>query len=382
MSLLQLLFLGIAGLCSAQCGKEVDVPAQGGDSVAQCSDEADEADLLQVSRANTSTNSSLYDQNPKGTTVSKKVGICRTKDRPSWSNNRVSKEAVDMGIEGLKMALYAYMLEIPGSADSQKESYGSDWPGDPSWKNMFEDLQEVHEDGAAGDGDGAFAYVAKFKGATVVAFAGTTFDGINKDVADDLTSLYSVTANLGGINYEVGVGWYRAYASLLAKGLEDKVKNMAAQTENRILCVGHSLGGALANLCAVHFANLIYAKVILRSYESPRVFTTASTSSIQHNLVTASPSYGVDFPAQNGIVTQRWVIYGDLVPSLPPCRAGYYHMGNGGIDLYDDNGIIRGLGAYGFQHLDFTPWQDGFSAGNHRLVPVYERMRQVRSDLR
>lgn len=51
-----------------------------------------------------------------------------------------------------------------------------------------------------------------------------------------------------------------------------------------------------------------------------------------------SPDFGVMPPTGKGIVTQRWVNFGDYIPTVPLCSDRYLHTGSGGFYLNKRNG--------------------------------------------
>ena len=130
-------------------------------------------------------------------------------------------------------------------------------------KNRLKDLKTMRK-------DGAFGYFAMLDGTQpVFAFKGTDFANAG-DVIADVTSVKSKKFDLGGTSYDMGVGFHDYFSKLMP---ELEAALATHETSAPLLVVGHSLGGAIANIAAVYLANKRSASVMLRTFGSPRVFT-------------------------------------------------------------------------------------------------------------
>eukprot|EP00931_Biecheleriopsis_adriatica_P095005 TRINITY_DN68629_c0_g1_i1.p1 TRINITY_DN68629_c0_g1~~TRINITY_DN68629_c0_g1_i1.p1 ORF type:complete len:390 (+),score=73.31 TRINITY_DN68629_c0_g1_i1:82-1251(+) len=246
---------------------------------------------------------------------------------------------------------------------------------------------------------GAFGMTAKWKGMFVVSMAGTNIREYG-DRKADLKSVDARNIDLGGKLYSVGNGFadhYEGIRKILGPVFEKELKSPGTP----VLVVGHSLGGAIANLAAVDLAIKYKARVRLVTAGSPRVFDSFgkgddrtlkdSAKAVQEDLIvdgvgkeSAANGYCVEPPPDAGkICTQRWVNYADPVPNSPPCSIGYFHVGNGAL-LINQPICLHRLGVKALtavpQHQDYTSYTDYTSVRflsekfNHNLIRYYDRM--------
>ena len=141
----------------------------------------------------------------------------------------------------------------------------------------------------------------------VVAFRGSEETGI-ADWITDLKFVQQVFPYDTSKNKEVKVhyGFIEAY-----KSVREAVLNEVKKTPlKRIICTGHSLGGALATLCALDVKyNLPDKEIACYTFGSPKVGNAAFVASYQKRVPNT-------FRFVNGI---------DRVPTLPP--GDYQHVG-------------------------------------------------------
>jgi predicted lipase len=141
----------------------------------------------------------------------------------------------------------------------------------------------------------------------VIAFRGSEETGL-ADWITDLKFIKQVFPYAESKNKKVKVhhGFISAY-----KSVREEVLKAAKETPHqRIICTGHSLGGALATLCALDVQyNLPDKKVSCYTYGSPKV-----------GNADFAQSYNQRVPN-----TFRFVNSADTVPSMPP--GGYEHVG-------------------------------------------------------
>jgi triacylglycerol lipase len=143
--------------------------------------------------------------------------------------------------------------------------------------------------------------------ALVIGFRGSEETGI-WDWITDLKFVQQVYpyGEPGNSQIRVHYGFISAY-----KSVRDAIHNQVKQSPHqRVICTGHSLGGALAALCALDVQyNFPEKDVSCYTYGSPKV----GNSDFRQ-------SYDKRVPK-----TYRFVNSADTVPSLPPGR--YEHVG-------------------------------------------------------
>ncbi len=162
--------------------------------------------------------------------------------------------------------------------------------------------------------DGSQAYVFRTEHDTIVACRGTEPNEWN-DIRADLNALMAVSETVGrvhrGFKKEVDDLWPR---------LEQEL----AENNKPLWFTGHSLGGAMATICATRcrLSMIDSNPQELHTFGSPRVGnkTYVNHVKLQH---------------------MRWVNNNDLVTRVPPSWMGYRHTGT---QLYfDSNGDFRKL---------------------------------------
>lgn len=167
------------------------------------------------------------------------------------------------------------------------------------------------------DRDGAQAWIFRNEIDCVVACRGTEPNEWN-DIKADVNAVAVVTETFGrvhrGFNAEVDDLWPR-----LEESLHDN--------ERTLWFTGHSLGGAMATICAgrcflSEIKSLPYA---LFTYGSPRVGDKRFVNFVELNHT-------------------RWVNNNDIVTRVPPAWMGYRHSGQ---EMYfDRDGRIRNISGW------------------------------------
>lgn len=170
------------------------------------------------------------------------------------------------------------------------------------------------------DRDGAQAWIFANDQDCIVACRGTEPNEWN-DIRADVNAVAVVTETFGrvhrGFKDEVDDLWPR---------LEEALKG----NDRRLWFTGHSLGGAMATICAgrcflSEIDSLPYA---LYTYGSPRVGDKRFVNFVELNHT-------------------RWVNNNDIVTRVPPAWMGYRHSGR---EMYlDRNGEVRTIN--GFQRV-------------------------------
>lgn len=162
--------------------------------------------------------------------------------------------------------------------------------------------------------DGAQAWIFSNEHDCIVACRGTEPNDWN-DIKADVNALGVVTETFGkvhrGFNDEVNDLWPR---------LEDALQD----NERRLWFTGHSLGGAMAMICAgrCFLSDIESLPYALYTYGSPRVGDKRFVNFVELNHT-------------------RWVNNNDIVTRVPPAWMGYRHSGQ---EMYlDRNGDVREL---------------------------------------
>ena len=164
-----------------------------------------------------------------------------------------------------------------------------------------------------------FAYIFTKPKIALIIFTGTVF--VDEWIEDlDL----SQTAPIALKGYKKGVlchsGFYNIY-STLQKQIRDEVINLGSVS---IYISGHSLGGALATLCAY---DLAYLKPKLFTYGSPRVFNTKGSQILNEEISEIQRVYNTE----------------DIFTTVPLPLAfdeNYEHVANGGLPFTMNLGSI------------------------------------------
>jgi len=306
---------------------------------------------------------------------------CRPSQRPEENSEPLlPPDVIEAGQKCILLMDVAYFLEGDKFDDPQELKLVE------KFKEELTDITEAR----VGD-KGAFGMTAKWKGMFVVSMAGTN-DG--PDAWADVKSANAVNMDLGGKLYSVGNGFadhYEKIRKILGPVFEKELKSPGTP----VIVVGHSLGGAIANLAAVDLAIKYKARVRLVTAGSPRVFDSwdkgddrtlkDSAKAVQEDLIvdgvgkeSAGNGYCVEPPPDAGkICTQRWVNHGDAVPQVPPCSTGYFHVGNGALHINQPNCYSLGVNAMTAvpQHQDYTAYNEVVNAySNHGLKHYYDRM--------
>jgi len=205
-----------------------------------------------------------------------------------------------------------------------------------------------------GDPFGFTAYVGS---TIVVAFKGSEDAGDFAADADFAKSDFTVSKSNGESEVFVAHKGFVRYYSSIRESVLNEVERLIAQSQQNgnpckeLLLSGHSLGGAMANLCSVDLAaKYPQYKVSLWTYGNPRVF--AGNTKAKENKESAYNAHILQ--TTNGNTNHRYMADGDPVPVANLENFGFMHCGDGlelhgggfkkckhcGIDHVDDVGAV------------------------------------------
>lgn len=151
------------------------------------------------------------------------------------------------------------------------------------------------------DRDGAQAYIFGSDTDIVVACRGTEPNDWN-DVKADVNALTVLAETVGrvhrGFKQEVDDLW-------------PQIESALADDERTLWFTGHSLGGAMATICAgrCYLAHIDAMPKAVYTFGAPRVGTKRYINNVEVDLT-------------------RWVNNNDIVPRVPPTWFGYRHTGS------------------------------------------------------
>lgn len=152
---------------------------------------------------------------------------------------------------------------------------------------------------------GTECYVAGDDERTVIAFRGT------QDVADWRNNLDRELTKHYRCDGRAHRGFYGAWLSV-SKAVRNALGEPRECIGRKMYVTGHSLGAALASLCAYELAHRGYTVSGVHLFGSPRVGDQGWAEHYEHWL---------------GHVTYRHVNCCDIVPRVPPMWFGYRHVG-------------------------------------------------------
>lgn len=168
------------------------------------------------------------------------------------------------------------------------------------------------------DNDGSQAYSFSNDNDIVIAFRGTEPNEWN-DIKADMDAKKALAETAGhvhrGFKKEVDDLWPQ---------LEEMLLSHKQNLSKKLWFTGHSLGGAMASICAGRclLAHIAIEPEQVQTFGSPRVGTKRYINHAKVNYL-------------------RWVNNNDIVPRTPPVWLGYRHAGQ---EMYlDANGKLREL---------------------------------------
>ena len=205
------------------------------------------------------------------------------------------------------------------------------------------------------------------EGRVAISFRGTS------DFTDALTDALAIKKRwIHGKGWlffapRVHFGFYNAYLPIRDRILKS-IKALTKKNRQRIHITGHSLGGALATLCAADIRRTLKLPVTMYNYGSPRV-GNKRFEKLYNKLV---PD------------TFRFVNDKDAVPTIP--KIGYFHVGN--LCYMDNDGEIKvnpGLATKLFDSMqdtlgfmDFEKLTDHLSSHyRDQLLPFTEKVKPL-----
>jgi len=198
------------------------------------------------------------------------------------------------------------------------------------------------------------------KKAVILGFPGTDFTS-KGDIMADLTSLG--TKDWKG--FKTGAGFIKRYNEHMQEENFRQKVDALIKKENpaAIFCVGHSLGGALATLCATDFVTS-GKKVVAITFGQPRVFKADDAVKVNQNFKLGNAG-GNEFI--------RIVNFGDFIPSTPQSTLGFEHVGR----PFYLNKSLKGKWQLQEKHQDFTAVSVSPIPESHRMGRYEERIEKV-----
>jgi len=185
-----------------------------------------------------------------------------------------------------------------------------------AFDNGFTDSFHIIDTSKINPISGTYAYTAENKDVLLIVFRGTKFDNISNIITDINGIIKIPWGNLGTVH----TGFYDAF--FLAwnnfKELKNTIKN-ASINGKKIWITGHSLGGALAQMCAIQTE--LFEGIHVHSiytYGQPRIGDFIFSQNINTKM---------------GNRMFRIVNNFDIVPRLAPFSVGYRQHGR---ELYYD----------------------------------------------
>ena len=157
------------------------------------------------------------------------------------------------------------------------------------------------------------------EGRIAIAFRGTS------DFKDAFTDILAIKKRwLHGkrlfFSPKVHFGFLNAYRPVRKRILKT-IKKLAKKNRQRIYVTGHSLGGALATLCAADIRRSLRLQTTMYNFGGPRV-GNRRFAKLYNKLV---PD------------TFRFVNDADVIPTIP--KIGYHHVGN--LCYIDEGGAVQ-----------------------------------------
>ncbi len=259
--------------------------------------------------------------------VAKQVGAAASKARWPYkaTGYKTSKEEMLNAFLDLRMTQAVYIKNPPGGVATPAEVEALDF-----FPARFRGKSEIKI--VAGEKNRGYMMFVDTPEALYVSFRGTSN---MKDAAADFKS--SVLGIFSGVRALAGAGFGWHYAGLSkamggAGSLERYALEKSGNCTKPVVAVGHSLGGALANL----FAYQMFKKngcwnMRLATFGSPRVFGKKSAEEINSWCSKKSDC-------------TRWVNWGDSITTLPLSITGFRHVGSPRyIDYRADGGALGAL---------------------------------------
>lgn len=191
------------------------------------------------------------------------------------------------------------------------------------------------------------AFVLIFQNFTVIAFPGT-----QKDFEDILTDLDFAWSGFGfNPDYQIHTGFKKS-AQALRRGIRDVMDHHDWYDKPVYFC-GHSLGGAVAQICAYKVSCMHDLAPIIYSYGAPRICNRPLADVFERELV-----------------HHRVVNGSDIVPNLPLISMGFEHAEEKVIYLSSSGKIKIDPSTLG---LLFDQWLDvakGLVDGFRGKIPI------------
>jgi len=300
------LSLACGGVCLAKCRQFSDVDTQ---------DLCDGLDALVYARA--AYSASQHYCCTDGATFSFSEKPCE--------GGEVQREACD-GNADCEAQCKKVFYESPFEDFTDEE-----WNG---YTEPLKDLQKHEEHSHLLVGGNSFGFTAHRGSTLVVAFKGTDDAGDGMADLNFIPNKFTVESRDGRKESFWGHrGFIQYYEGIREKVIAavEQTGSSVPQDVHELLVSGHSLGGAMATLCAVDLAvRYPDMKVSLYTYGSPRVFMGNTKEA--NNMNSAFHVHQILSTAPNSY--HRYMVNGDPVPTAPLENMGFMHCGDG-LELND-----------------------------------------------
>jgi len=216
---------------------------------------------------------------------------------------KTSKEEALDGILDLRWASVVY----------NKVKTQAGWEANPNFPKRYKGKCTIEQH--AGTGYLGYMIIANCHDKIWASFRGTQNQ---KDAEADIKS--AVLSTFAGVRALAGKGFIEHYAGIEKNmggtgSLVKRIKALADGTDKQIVITGHSLGGALANLCALRLYDSGYHNFRLATFGAPRVWSKDHSSRL-HGYCEAKHH------------CVRWVNWGDFITTLPWSITGFRHVGS------------------------------------------------------
>jgi len=301
---------------------------------------------------------------------------------------------VESAVPNVIYCLDPYILD-PNFANESCDKLGNDCCFLQQENQRLDELDILYDAGTPSELHSSFGFLGRqTDGTLVLSFTGTDFK--DPKSREDSLNMKQKKVKYGHKRYTVHEGAHEAYMELYKahdgySGRHDDPSRPGYDTLERIklkraifkavmlvpgpvkmVVAGHSLGGAMASIAALHLINKYRKKLQIKlvTIGAYRVLNAFDAHDAQINLVQHSDKFGEPFPEPGFLSVQRWVNAGDSIPAFVPKTTvfgeHYSHFGHALLVIYDTFGT-SGKRQYEFTQktMDYVPY--------HAMATSYPR---------